>query len=493
VTVAPRSPLELIHPDGVARRACVLAGTLPAPLRPDAGPARPYDLIVAARPSRALTRAWASDALRLAAAELAPDGVAYLAARGIDRAGLRRLATRHGLTVELEIAHLPQLASSTFLAPLEPAPIQFALAELMLMPAWKRRALNLVLRRRRTLPVAFSSVGYVVRRSGSRSCFEWLSALNRTRRTVAVISRTRPGDGPGFFVLHRFSEGDSRPSAIAKVIPTENSKFERETSSLRLIAKTARAAGADVPEALTIATLGTSRVLLLEPVGGRLAATLLARRPDSLETITADVVRWLAAWAHLTAAPIRLTGDLLDRALLQPAQLLVGHISNGPMYAERIERLCAAAEGREIVGTAAHNDLTMWNLLVADGGRIGVVDWETATTESLPLVDFYYAVADAVAATEAYANRARSFSRAFARHHRTARWIAVVEERLMGELRLEHWAAELGFHACWLHHARNELRLAGRARPGPFVQIVEAIADERRGLDRGTRTQASLP
>jgi hypothetical protein len=475
MAVVPRSPLELIHPDGVAARAFVLGEGLPDALHPHASEEGPYDLIVAVPPRRALTRKWAKAALGFAAARLAPEGVAYLITRRFDRPGLERLVVRYGLSVEFRMAHLPRLATTTFLAPIDSAPVRVALGDLVLLPGWRRRALGLFLGRRDALTLALPSLAVVVRRPGSRGSFQWLSAFDGPEHVRAIISRSRRAGGPGFFVLQRFTEGDVRPSAVAKVAPVDTGLLDRESRALESTAQSARAAGAEVPALIASRSVGTSQVLLLESVPGRLAATLLAESPRLLEPVTADITRWLLEWARLTAGPLALTHDALDAALINPARLVAEHVSGGTTYAERIEKLCAAVEGRTLLGCAAHNDLTMWNLLVAAPGRIGVVDWEASTEKALPLVDFYYAIADAVAAVDKYRDRARSFSTAYFGEQRTARWVSVLEERVIGELRLERWAAHLGFHACWLSHASNELRLPGLTER-PFLQIVEAIA-----------------
>ena len=45
--------------------------------------------------------------------------------------------------------------------------------------------------------------------------------------------------------------------------------------------------------------------------------------------------------------------------------------------------------------TAAHNDLTMANVLTSREG-IGILDWEAAVADGLPMTDLWYALADAV-------------------------------------------------------------------------------------------------
>ena len=51
--------------------------------------------------------------------------------------------------------------------------------------------------------------------------------------------------------------------------------------------------------------------------------------------------------------------------------------------------------------------------------------------------------------------------------------MAPLRERLRTSLRLSPEAAELCFHACWLHHARNERR---SGEEGPFLEIARWLA-----------------
>jgi hypothetical protein len=110
-------------------------------------------------------------------------------------------------------------------------------------------------------------------------------------------------------------------------------------------------------------------------------------------------------------------------------------------------------------------------VLVSAGG-LGIVDWEAARGADLPLLDLWYALADGLA-------RARGIDHLGAVDilRGDATDIAPAIDGLPAEhaeaLGLSPGQAQLGFHACWLGHADDELR---RGAPGPFVAIVEALA-----------------
>ena len=137
--------------------------------------------------------------------------------------------------------------------------------------------------------------------------------------------------------------------------------------------------------------------------------------------------------------------------------------------------------GSRLCTVAAHNDLTMFNVLLGRDRTLGIVDWEEATEEALPLMDLAYAAVDAVAAAGRYRDRVAAFHAAYGRAGRSRDRIEALTERLAARLRLPADLAELSFHACWLLHARNELRERGVDAGGPFVQIVQQVMRMRAG------------
>jgi hypothetical protein len=479
VDARPRSPLELIHPRGFARRSCVLGARCPESLRPASDTDGPYDLIVVALPASALLTGSAERALALVTTALEAEGLAYVLAPRLGRRRLRRAIVACGLRTELEVVHLPNSTSSLVLAPLEPAVVRYALDEFILLHGWKRRAAAIMASRPRAAAAALSPLGLVVRRRGSSPSFEWLPRLTGTAAASVVISRLRPA-GAGSFVVHGFGRGDARASLVAKIVPVAEATLDRESSTLVSgAAVSARAAGANVPGLLGSGTLGNARVLVLERLDGHLAATLLARSPERFEDVLGRITRWLVEWGRITARTTRLESASLDDWILRPARLLAAAIDPGGAYVARLEHLCAEASGQEVVITAAHNDLSMWNVVVANDGRIGVVDWEAASTRSLPLVDFYYAAVDATAATRGYADRLRAFTGVFGDASVPSGRTAELESIVLNGLSIDRTCARLAFHACWLHHAVNELQRSG-VQSGPFVRIVQSIA----GMDK---------
>jgi thiamine kinase-like enzyme len=125
---------------------------------------------------------------------------------------------------------------------------------------------------------------------------------------------------------------------------------------------------------------------------------------------------------------------------------------------------------------AAHNDLTTANVLVDRGGRLGIVDWDTASARTLPLGDLLYLLADAEAAKHGFVDRPAAFRSVLDRP------AGPLERRFADTLGLDRDVGDLCFHACWLRHAANEaLRTEDDTRP--FLEIVRTIAE--RGIRMG--------
>jgi hypothetical protein len=195
-------------------------------------------------------------------------------------------------------------------------------------------------------------------------------------------------------------------------------------------------------------------------------------QPGRFSEVVTAVALWLERWHGLAAAPRPWTAEDTQRHLLDPLATLDGLVE--PAYRPWLRERAAELEGADVPLCPAHGDLTMANVLL-DGDVIGVVDWETASAEALPFVDLPYALADAASARERYRDRPAAFASVFG---------STGPEAMLASSLLSRAAAvgpgmrpdalAVAFHACWLHHAANDVRreVAGQ----PFVAIAVAIA-----------------
>jgi hypothetical protein len=188
------------------------------------------------------------------------------------------------------------------------------------------------------------------------------------------------------------------------------------------------------------------------------------------------VADWLRAWGRATATATVASAALLDELLLAPLEQVTSAVSTPPAYRDALQRLAGRLEGHELVLTAAHNDLTMANVLVTGDGTIGVVDWESADGASPPLADDWYACADGLARAGGLTH-AQAVAQIARRRAPIAAQLATRLDERSSQLGLSADEQLLAFHACWLHHAGNELDRG--IRGGAFDAVVRSVAETR--------------
>lgn len=485
----PLSPLELLHPDGHAERAQILGSgcperLVPARLEP---PGEGLDLIIVAPTAGELTRGWLENATRSVARALDAEGVIYLLLPRSRRFQARRVLSRHGLTVEAWMAHLPDWPTSRYLIPLAAGPASYALSSMIPVRPWRRRVALAGLTPSGGPLVAYgiSAAGIVARLPGARPLFEWLFQLDDTEPfgPAAIVTAGRHGDGRSF-VVHRLSADGRRPTAVAKLrVSTGRGEGPSdEAELLKRVAAEARAVGADTPEPLVIESSDGRSLLLETPIGGRSAAVILGDAPHRLPEFHDHIAGWLERWNGSTVVKRSFDEARLVDDIIAPARLLAPLVRDGEDYVAWLTARTAELRGSDAPFVATHNDLTMSNLLLTDSGRLGIVDWEASSHDGFPLVDFLYAAADAAAAVHRYDDRVQAFLDCFSDEGRHAGQVRLLNARIAEALELEPALQELCFHACWLHHAANEHRSSRPGEPRPFLEILRWVA--RRELDR---------
>ena len=475
------SPLELYHPAGTAPRMRVVGSewlSLLGPPRPanDEGQA---DLVVVA-PTDAECRApgWFTRAANSTAAALADEAVAFLIAPRRWRSQLLSAARAAGLELGPAVLHLPNYAWSRHLVAADRSALRYATECLLPRTSWKSRAASLVCR----FPggerlVAYQGAASVIaRRRGGTALLAWLSeAAGTPVRADRVVVTPSWRAQQATFTIAVVDEGTIAPWLVARVGSGPKAAREDlgEERALAAFSDSAQAAGAAVPRVKTSTQLDGAPVVVESGVAGRVAATLLAERPDEADAVLDRTLVWLLRWNRLTAAESQLTRAYVEQEVLSPARAVTPSLEVGADYLARLERLCDELVGRRSTLVAAHDDLTMVNVLVGRDGGLGVVDWDTARPDALPLVDFFYAVVDVSTASTSYADRPRAFEACFVKGVQPPA-VREHQQRFEQALAVDPPVAELAFHACWLHHAANEL--ARGETNGSFLAIVRLLA-----------------
>ena len=465
--------LALVPPEG-ARTALLIEGGSTAVVGSPQARAGSVDLVVVrAAALDALRPGWRRRVARQVHERLAPDGVAYILSPALSRALIRRAVEGRGLRSAGALLHIPRARRTELLVPLtalegarvrarDPGPLSS-----------RRRALGCALGlrpARAALRLLLPGVGLVMRRPGARSCFSWLygAAGIGDAAPLATIAVSWRGLGAGATVTG-WSPGAWDGVVVAKVALDSKDALAEEHASLVELGAAAREAGAAVPRPHELRRVGPWRALIESHVPGRRAEDLLRRDAGRTLPLLTEITRWLARWNRATVSVEPLGEARVTALLLGPLATLDGLLAD-ESYRHWVTALAARIQGRPAPLVAAHNDLTMANVVWSDRHGLGVLDWATAAPDRLPLMDFFYAVVDAVHAAQG-GSRLQAFEASF---DRTGRYHAPVR-RLRGELAqavtVDPDLTAAAFHACFLHHAVNEQR-ADSAPAGPFLELV---------------------
>lgn len=479
------SPLELLHPDGIARRVHVIGSGCPNILLPPAQhhAAHHCDLIVLAPSISEYTRPdWLEQAGRLLVEKLDRDGLVYVVIPSRRRRTVVRMLRRYGLLVKMIMGHLPDAQMVRHLVSLDPAPTEYVLTKLTPMRPWKQHLVRLGLRlpgSHKLLACTLPMIGIVGGWPESRPVFNWLfqTQQHTSPHGTAAISISRHGS-QSTAILHGFSEHSPWPSIVVKLALTQASATARiaEAAQMHQLRSVAEQSGAHIPEA-TLTSHATNYPLIVQlPVPGQTAATLLTARPHRLQELVERIAAWLERWGCATRITRILPADWLEREILTPAALLAPLHPYGTVYQHWLHMRCLSIQGVPIPLVAAHNDLTMWNVLFDTHGNLGIVDWEVSRSEFFPLADFYYSAVDAVFATGHYPDRLSAFNACFMAQGTYSRLIASIQKHLATAIGIDATFGELCFHACWLHHAVNEHLSHHLGASRPFLAIIQQLA-----------------
>jgi hypothetical protein len=463
----PVAALSLLHPRGAVARFTFLGGAVSGD-RSAARPAAdgPDDLILLA-PARDEARddSWVARAVQ-AARNVDGDGLVVVAGSRRLRSALRAA----GLRPELRLLHVPSFPESRFVFPFPGAAARFALRELVPMDTVKRRLAPAI-----GLPGAslLLPTSVVYRPPGAPPLLDWLSHYGEPASGASAIV-ARSWRFSGRTVVHRFSQGRT-PDLVVKI----GAESAREGEALREIAARARTLRVDVPAVVQEDIVGGMPAIAEAPVAGVPAPEALRGAPQRAHQLLRQISEWLAEWNRATEVR-RAFGSLdAERLVMAPAKRLAAELAQGDAFVRRMQELCEGCDGAELPFVDTHNDLTAANVLLGPDGRLGVIDWESAEADRLPIGDLAYAAADFAAAVAGYRDRPAAFEEAF---DPSGSFFGVTSElidRAAASQSMTRDALELAIASCWLLHAENERGHAERGATGgrPFRRILERLAE----------------
>ncbi len=477
-------PLELLLPIACARRRLVIGSSRPAFLGPcqdepaPLGPAGEADLIVVA-PSAAERRdeGFARLVVKTLAAQLAPDGLAYLLATRRWRARLGRSLSEAGLVVGPDFLHLPPRTRDQYLVSAHGSALTTALELMSPSTTLRRAAAALIGAPRLGTRVLrlLAECGTTIRRPNARPLLAWLKGVAPCPAD-SVVLRTKWRAWGGIGNLHVTSPASGHPSFLAKFALSDTlcCRTRTEAGMLERLGPSAARAGARIPTGQLLETPEGWPVLVERHLQGRRASSLIRQGSVSPIAVLHEVGTWLTAWHRATAEPETLTSERWDSELTRYAEVLAPHLKAGPAYLSWLSDQASGLRGRPLAHVAAHGDLTMDNILLG-AGPLAIIDWEFAHPSALPMADFFYAAVDAVAAG-GRTDVLEAFKATFEGGGSVQQAVRGHTRALLQAAGADRTVLPVCFHGCWLRHAANELQKKPDASSKPFLAIVDWIA-----------------
>jgi hypothetical protein len=187
--------------------------------------------------------------------------------------------------------------------------------------------------------------------------------------------------------------------------------------------------------------------------------------------------RWLAAWGGSTGGAST-DSTRLRQQVLGAASALAALLPDGGRYTEWLASRFAELDCLVPV-VPAHNDLSVWNVVLDKHRALGVLDWEEACAEGLPLVDFFYAKIDAVMCSRRDSNRLAAVQACFTPPGAYYNTCSELLRRLKHAVAVPDELVDLCFHACFLSHAANELARDPCSREQQFLSVAAWTAEHR--------------
>jgi hypothetical protein len=217
-------------------------------------------------------------------------------------------------------------------------------------------------------------------------------------RTIAFVVLTGGKSPLNKVVLLAFADTDREPRLAVKVarVAEAGEALAREERALREAAATAVPDVATIPRVVFCGQVGDSITLGETPVSGEpLIATLSAKTHAAIAQRVTDVLAALAADAD-PVAPGRQWDDVVGPAVTAFVDRFGAVVNPGAIaHVERSLRALPA-----LPPVVEHRDCSPWNVLATRDGGLALLDWESAVTAGLPLLDLVYFLTNAACLVE---------------------------------------------------------------------------------------------
>lgn len=331
------------------------------------------------------------------------------------------------------------------------------------------------------------SGGYIALRNpessvGSAPPPRWLTELGRGQSWApgpGGWSLRVPSAYPSQKALVMLTPSPTGPAtAVLKLTrhPRFNDRLDNEFTQLRQLAAIGGEASSRVPAALATGRVAGMTAVVEQAVGGRPfleATTMKADCPLAIDAVAA-----ITALGSSTAQPMSggvfaepLT-ELLDRFLVRhtPPDRVAGFLA---------EQITVLAD-HEVPGVLFHGDLGTWNLM-ADGGSVRILDWESAETPGPPLWDLAYFVRSFAVRSgrRRGLDRDRAIDRNLVANSPFNQAATTWFRSYAGQVGVQDELLAPLFHLGWMHRAVKESNRLEPDRTGHYGPLCTRLVEAR--------------
>lgn len=208
---------------------------------------------------------------------------------------------------------------------------------------------------------------------------------------VMMTPRFRASSHVICFIL---TEGRTEPSFVVKLprLPGDNERLDREVLNLHAANRGRTHDDHSIPRIVAYEDYHAHRLLIETAVPGQPMSPAVVRRQP--EGCIAAGLAWLLDLQRLpvdTRAPNK--NDWYERLVEQPLQQCKNILPPNTGAERLFEQTLALLQPfrrQELPLVLEHGDFSSPNILRDENGRVGVVDWELAEPEGLPVADLFF-------------------------------------------------------------------------------------------------------
>jgi hypothetical protein len=194
-----------------------------------------------------------------------------------------------------------------------------------------------------------------------------------------------------------FGEGQSEPAVVVKFarLPEADLALEREAEVLQLLERE-RSELSGLPRLAAQGRRAGRRAVAQSAVHGQRLSTVLT--PENFSDHALRVTRWLVELAG--SGPPVPAAEWWPRLVGEPLEQFerIFRTELPPGAAERARGLLEGLGDLPLI--PEHGDCALVNVMLRNGGGVGLLDWESAEPRGLPVCDLAFFLADATFALE---------------------------------------------------------------------------------------------